>query len=86
MVIGAATLWATNGTVAKVILQSGDMSSLRLAEVRSTGAFVGLALVLAVLRPAGLRLSRGELPFLIAFSCSGRTSRLSTASRSGSRC
>jgi drug/metabolite transporter (DMT)-like permease len=71
MVLGAATLWATNGTVAKVILQSGDLSSLRLAEVRSTGAFVGLALVLAVVRPAGLRPSRRELPFLVAFGVLG---------------
>jgi drug/metabolite transporter (DMT)-like permease len=71
MVLGAATLWATNGTVAKVILQSGDLSSLRLAEVRSTGAFVGLALVLAVARPANLRTSKRELPFLVAFGVLG---------------
>jgi drug/metabolite transporter (DMT)-like permease len=71
MVLGAATLWATNGTVAKVILQSGDLSSQRLAEVRSTGAFVGLALVLAVARPWSLRPSRGELPFLVAFGVLG---------------
>jgi drug/metabolite transporter (DMT)-like permease len=71
MVLGAATLWATSGTVAKVVLQSGDLSSLRLAEVRSTGAFVGLALVLAVARPRSLRPSSGELPFLVAFGVLG---------------
>jgi drug/metabolite transporter (DMT)-like permease len=71
MVLGAATLWATNGTVAKVVLQSGDLSSLRLAEVRSTGAFVALALVLAIARPGSLRPSRGELPFLVAFGVLG---------------
>jgi drug/metabolite transporter (DMT)-like permease len=71
MVLGAAALWATNGTVAKVILQSGDLSSLRLAEVRSTGAFVGLALVLALIRPASLLPSRRELPFLVAFGVLG---------------
>jgi drug/metabolite transporter (DMT)-like permease len=71
MVLGAAALWATNGTVAKVVLQSGDLSSLRLAEVRSTGAFVGLALVLALVRPASLRPSRRELPFLVAFGVLG---------------
>jgi drug/metabolite transporter (DMT)-like permease len=71
MVLGAAALWATNGTVAKVVLQSGDLSSLRLAEVRSTGAFVGLALALAVVRPASLRPSKRELPFLIAFGVLG---------------
>lgn len=71
MVLGAATLWATNGTVAKVILQSGDLSSQRLAEVRSTGAFVGLAVILALLRPTSLRFSRAELPFLVAFGVLG---------------
>jgi drug/metabolite transporter (DMT)-like permease len=71
MVLGAATLWATNGTVSKVILQSGDLSSQRLAEVRSTGAFVGFALALALLRPSALRFSRGELPFLAAFGVLG---------------
>src|SRR2546421_102751 len=48
MVSAAALLWALNGTVSKVILASG-VSSLRLAEVRSTGAVVlalsGLSLV-----------------------------------------
>lgn len=71
MVIGAATLWAANGTVSKVILQSGDVSSQRLAEVRSTGAFVGLALALALTRPAALRFTRRELPFLAAFGVLG---------------
>lgn len=71
MVLGAATLWATNGTVAKVILHSGDLSSQRLAEVRSAGAFVGLALVLLLVRPATLRFSRRELPFLVAFGVLG---------------
>ena len=35
MVMTAATLWAVNGAVSKVILTSG-LSSLRLAEVRSS--------------------------------------------------
>jgi drug/metabolite transporter (DMT)-like permease len=71
MVLGAATLWATNGTVAKVILQSGDLSSQRLAEVRSTGAFVGLAVAVALVRPTRLRVTRAELPFLAAFGVLG---------------
>jgi drug/metabolite transporter (DMT)-like permease len=71
MVLGAATLWAVNGTVAKVILQSGDLSSLRLAQVRSTGAFIGLALVVLVTRPRSLRMTRRELPFLVAFGVLG---------------
>jgi drug/metabolite transporter (DMT)-like permease len=71
MVLGAATLWAMNGTVSKVILESGDLSSQRLAEVRSTGAFVALAVALALLRPRALRFGRRELPFLAAFGVLG---------------
>ena len=71
MVLGAATLWAVNGVVAKVILQSGDVSSQRLAEVRSTGAFVGLALVLLVVDPRRLRFGAREVPFLLAFGVLG---------------
>jgi drug/metabolite transporter (DMT)-like permease len=71
MALGAAGLWAANGTVSKVILQSGDLSSQRLAEVRSTGAFVGLALVVGLTRPGSLRVTRRELPFLVAFGVLG---------------
>lgn len=70
MVMVAATLWAVNGTVSKVILASG-LSSLRLAEVRSAGAFVLLAGVLAIVRPAALRLQRRELPYLALFGAGG---------------
>jgi drug/metabolite transporter (DMT)-like permease len=70
MVLTAATLWAVNGAVSKVILDSG-VSSLRLSEVRSTGAFVGLALVLVLLAPRRLRVSRGELPMLALFGIAG---------------
>jgi drug/metabolite transporter (DMT)-like permease len=70
MVLVAATLWGVNGAVSKVILTSG-LSSLRLAEVRSTGAFVLLALALAAGRPASLRLRRRELPYLVLFGAGG---------------
>ena len=70
MVMTAATLWAVNGTVSKVILTTG-LSSLRLAEVRSTGAFVLLALALAVTRPETLRIGRRELPYFILFGVGG---------------
>ena len=46
MVITAARLFAVNGTVAKVVLQSG-ISALELTQARATGAFLGFALVLA---------------------------------------
>jgi drug/metabolite transporter (DMT)-like permease len=70
MVLTAATLWAVNGTVSKVILTTG-LSSLRLAEVRSTGAFVLLAAVLVLARPGSLRVTLRELPFLIVFGVCG---------------
>lgn len=70
MVLTAATLWAVNGAVSKVILDSG-VSSLRLSEVRSTGAFAGLAIVLAIVAPARLRVSRHELPILALFGIAG---------------
>jgi drug/metabolite transporter (DMT)-like permease len=70
MVMTAATLWAVNGTVSKVILTTG-LSSLRLAEVRSTGAFVLLALPLAATRPEMLRIRRRELPYFILFGVGG---------------
>lgn len=70
MVMTAATLWAVNGTVSKVILTTG-LSSLRLAQVRSTGAFLLIALALAAVRPETLRLRRRELPYFILFGVGG---------------
>lgn len=70
MVLAAATLFAVNGTVSKVILASG-ISSLRLTQVRLTGAALGLVVALALARPQSLRLRRSELPFLVAFGVGG---------------
>ena len=70
MVLAAATLWGLNGSAAKAVLTTG-LSSMWLAEVRSTGGVVGLALVLALVRPQALRVTRRELPFLIAFGVLG---------------
>ncbi len=70
MVFTAAVLFAVNGIVSKVILASG-ISSLRLTEVRLTGAAVGLLAVLAAMRPAVLRLRRRELPFMLVFGVGG---------------
>src|ERR671912_755562 len=70
MVITAALLFALNGTVSKVVLQSG-ISSLELTQVRATGAFLGFALVLALTRRESLRLTRRELPYLIVFGIAG---------------
>jgi drug/metabolite transporter (DMT)-like permease len=70
MALGAGTLFAINGTVSKVILESG-MSSLRLTQVRSTGALIGLALIILATRPQDLRTNRRELLYLAAFGVFG---------------
>jgi drug/metabolite transporter (DMT)-like permease len=70
MAASAATLWAVNGTVSKVILASG-ISSLRLSQVRTGGAFVGLMAVVLVTEPSRLRLHKRELPYFALFGIGG---------------
>ena len=70
MTLTAATLFAVNGAVAKVILASG-ISPLRLTEFRTTFGFIGLAIGLVLLAPARLRLTRGEVPFLVFYGICG---------------
>ena len=70
MAASAAVLWGVNGTVSKVILDSG-VSSLRLTEVRSTGAFLGLAAILLATAPSRLKMPLRELPFLALFGICG---------------
>ena len=73
MVSTAAILFAVNGTVSKVILASG-LSSPRLAQVRSTGAFAVLLVSIVVARPRLLRVTRRELAFLALFGVVGLAS------------
>jgi drug/metabolite transporter (DMT)-like permease len=70
MVAIAATLFAVNGTVSKVILGSG-ISAERLTEVRCAGALIGLVLLAAATRPASLRVRLAELPLLVALGVGG---------------
>jgi drug/metabolite transporter (DMT)-like permease len=70
MVLSAAVLFAVNGVVSKVILASG-LSSLRLTEVRVTGAAIGLVAVLSIVRRSSLRLRARHVPFLAAFGICG---------------
>lgn len=69
MVALASTLFAVNGAVSKVVLSSG-ITSLRLTEVRCTGALVGFVLI-AVLRGSSLRMRLRELPFMLLFGIVG---------------
>jgi drug/metabolite transporter (DMT)-like permease len=71
MALTAASLWAVNGVVSKVIIESGDVRSQRLTEVRTTGAFLLLFAALALVRPNSLRVRRAELPTLLTFGLLG---------------
>src|SRR5690242_11055259 len=70
MVATAATLFAVNGTVSKVILGSG-LSSLELTQIRSTGAAAGFLLFLLVFARRRFRVDRRELAFLALFGFTG---------------
>jgi drug/metabolite transporter (DMT)-like permease len=70
MVMGAAVLFAINGTVAKVVLESG-VTSLRLTQARCAGALIGLGLIVLLTRPSSLRTTRRELAFLVVFGVCG---------------
>ncbi len=65
MVAIAATLFAVNGSVSKVILGAG-ISSGQLTEVRCAGSLIGLALIAVATRPRSLGVRAAELPLLIA--------------------
>ena len=71
MATGAAALFAINGTVSKVILTSADMTSLRLTELRATGAFVGLVAFIALTSPGRLRIRRDEIGLLLFYGVVG---------------
>jgi drug/metabolite transporter (DMT)-like permease len=71
LVWSAVVLWSLNAVVSKVVLDSAGLSSLRLAEVRATGAALILMGAVAVLRPASLRTTRTELGFLAIFGILG---------------
>jgi drug/metabolite transporter (DMT)-like permease len=70
MVAGAAVLFGINGTVSKVVLESG-LSSLQLTQARSVGAALGFALIVALTNPSRLKVTWRELPFLLAFGITG---------------
>src|SRR6266536_3287894 len=70
MVATAASLFAVNGVVSKVIEANG-FSSQRLTEVRSTGAFLGLALIVAATRRDTVGTSGRELTLLVALGVGG---------------
>jgi drug/metabolite transporter (DMT)-like permease len=70
MAAAAALLWGINGAVSKTILATG-LPSDRLAQLRSLGAAVGLLAIVAVVAPRRLRMTRRELPYILAFGVAG---------------
>jgi drug/metabolite transporter (DMT)-like permease len=63
MALVAAALFAVNGTVSKVALTGTDFSAVDYTQLRATGGFLGLALVLALFAREKLRITRRDLPF-----------------------
>ena len=70
MVAGAALLFGLNGSVSKVVLESG-LTSVQLTQARSIGAALGFALILALTDPGRLKVTWRELPFLLVFGITG---------------
>jgi drug/metabolite transporter (DMT)-like permease len=66
----AAALFALNGTISKSILLTG-IDSARLSQLRVTVAFLILLVVVAVTRPATLRIRRAEVPILLVYGILG---------------
>jgi drug/metabolite transporter (DMT)-like permease len=71
MATAAAALFAVNGSVSKVILSSTEMSSLRLTELRATGAFLCLVAFIAATVPGRLRVARDEVALLVFYGIVG---------------
>lgn len=71
MVIGAAVLFSVNGAVSKVALQESGLGADRWTELRSTGTFAGLAVVLLLFAPGRLRIGRRELAAIALYGVIG---------------
>jgi len=66
----AALLFALNGTVAKSILLTG-IDPARLSQLRVTGAFLVLLLYVGLRNPTALRITKKEIPILLAYGILG---------------
>lgn len=70
LVVLAATMWGTNGVVAKYLFGQG-ISPLILVHMRSALAFVILFGVLAFFKKELVRITRKDLLFLVSFGIGG---------------
>jgi drug/metabolite transporter (DMT)-like permease len=71
LVWSAVLMWSLNGTVGKVVLESGGLSAFRLSEIRATGSAALLFAIVLATGGRGLRIERRELGFLVAFGVCG---------------
>ncbi len=68
--LSAALLFALNGTVSKSILLTG-IDPARLSQLRVTGAFLVLLVYVALRNPTALRLTKKEIPIMLAYGILG---------------
>ena len=66
----AAVLFALNGTVSKQLLLGG-VDSTRLSQLRVTGAFAVLFMVVLVTKRATIRIRRQEIPTMLVYGIAG---------------
>jgi drug/metabolite transporter (DMT)-like permease len=71
LVLLAVSFLAVNATVAKVMIESGGVSALRLSELRVTGAAVLFFAGVALIQPARLRIGWRDAVFLAVFGVCG---------------
>jgi drug/metabolite transporter (DMT)-like permease len=69
LILGAF-LFAVNGIPAKLVL-ADTLSSLRLTQIRTFGGFLILLIWLLIRDPKSLRITKKEIPWLIAFGLIG---------------
>jgi drug/metabolite transporter (DMT)-like permease len=70
LVIAGSVLFGVAGSVSKVVLDAG-VTPARLTALRCLGAAVGLLAYLLVTTPSRLRISRRDLPVLVAVGLAG---------------
>ena len=63
LVVLSAFFFATTGVMAKLIV-AGGISPVRLTQIRTTGVFIALLIVLLVANRSALKITRKELPNL----------------------
>lgn len=66
MYLVAAFLFALNGSIAKAQIEAG-LNAVQVTEIRTLGCALVLLVVLALTKPASLKVRRSEVPFLLVF-------------------